>query len=230
MPVETWTFFALLSSTVNMNLRPVSSVTAEMGTVVLGSSSSGAMARERNDTFALISGSILLSLSENLILTITEALVLSAVGTIMWIKPSDLSSGSASSCISQGMPLKTLLMFASDTSASTWRVSMSAMVTTAAFAPADAPSGVTMSPMSAFFVSTTPVNGALISEYPSEALAPRNAARAELICAWAAANAAEAFLKRASAMSKTLLETKPPSRSPLLRSQSCIESTYLAHG
>jgi hypothetical protein len=51
----------------------------------------------------------------------------------------------------------------SDTSASTSSVDMSAMVTTAACDPVADENGVITSPTFAFFVSTTPSNGARIS-------------------------------------------------------------------
>ena len=53
---------------------------------------------------------------------------------------------------------------------------MSAIVTTDAFAFAAAPNGVTISPISAFFVRTTASKGARIVEYSRDTLAPCNAA------------------------------------------------------
>ena len=118
---------------------------------------------DRNDTFALISGSMRGSIASNCTLVITVAFARSTVGTIRLMRPRKRLSGSASSVISQGCPTLTLARLDSETSASTSSVAMSAMVTTAPFESAADENGVTMSPTLALFDTITPSNGARIS-------------------------------------------------------------------
>ena len=70
---------------------------------------------------------------------------------------------------------------------------MSAMVMTADFALVAAPMGVTISPISASLVSTTPAKGARIRVYSSAIFAPSSAARLAFTVASDASTAAFAF-------------------------------------
>ena len=83
---------------------------------------------------------------------------------------------------------------ASDTSASTSSVSMSAIVTTAPVVPDAAENGVTMSPTFALLVNTIPVNGARISVWSKPTSAARWFACATVICAFSVSMAARDLL------------------------------------
>jgi len=74
------------------------------------------------------------------------------------------------------MPTTILPMDASETSASTSSVSMSAMFTTAPLLSAAEENGVMMSPTFAFLVSTMPSKGARMSVCSTETLAERTLA------------------------------------------------------
>ncbi len=110
-----------------------------------------------------MSGSTRSSRSRNLIFTSTVAFARSTVGTMRFTTPPKRVSGTASSWISVGWPTLILPSEDSDTSASTSSVAMSAMVTTAPLVSIALENGVMLSPTFAFFVSTTPSNGARMS-------------------------------------------------------------------
>ena len=67
--------------------------------------------------------------------------------------------------ISQSCPSIIFSIFDSETSASTKREFISAIVTTAVLEVVLPPNGATISPTSAFFVNTVPSNGALIKVF-----------------------------------------------------------------
>ena len=92
------------------------------------------------------------------------------------------------------------------------------MVTTAALALAAAPRGVTMSPMSAFFVSTTASKGARTRVYSTFTLAASRAASEAFTADSAPETPAAAFRKRASAASKEAFVVYSRVRSPFSRS------------
>ena len=79
------------------------------------------------------------------------------------MRPRNRSFGSASSVTSAGMPTLILDKLASETSASTSSVLMSAMLTTAPLESVALENGVTMSPTFALLDRITPSNGARIS-------------------------------------------------------------------
>ena len=163
MPRFTATCVTLPSLTTNTTLAPSRSTTAAGCTAVRAVRSDSGVSFSRNATLALISGRMLASVSTKRILTSTVALARSTVGTVRLTTPRNRRPGKASSWISQGWPAFTLARLASDTSASTSSVAMSAMVTTAACEPSADENGVITSPTLAFLVSTTPSNGARIS-------------------------------------------------------------------
>ena len=144
------------------DVLPFRSIRADRPAARRGFISSGASARGRKETLALMSGSIRRSLSRKRTLTRTVALLRSTVGTMAWTSPRNRVSGRASNWMSQGWPTRMVVMLVSQTSTSTCREFMSAIDTTAALALAADPMGVTMSPMSAFLVKTTASKGARI--------------------------------------------------------------------
>ncbi len=159
-----------------------------------GLRSSGVSARDRNEIFELMSGSTRGSRSTNFTLTSSVALLRSTVGTMRLTSPSRRSSGKASSWISAGCPTLIFAIEDSETSASTSSVSMSAIVTTAPVVPDADENGVTISPTFALFVSTMPVNGALISVWSKPTPATRRFASATAICAFSDSIVARALL------------------------------------
>ncbi len=170
-------------------------------TAVTGFLSSGFGARDRNATLELMSGSTRASFSTNFTLTRSVALVRSTVGTTRETSPSRRTSGYASSWISVGMPTFTLESDASETSASTSSVSMSAMLTTAPLESVADENGVMMSPTLAFLVSTMPSKGARMRVCSTETPAWRALASATPMAAFSDDTAALAFSARARAVS-----------------------------
>ncbi len=154
---------------------------------------------ERNVTFALISGSTAASSASKRIFVITVAFARSTVGTMRETVPPNRRSGSASRWISTGWSTRTFDRFDSDTSASTSRVAMSAMVTTAPLASSAEENGVTTSPTLALLVSTTPSNGARISVCSTLTSAARTLACATEMEASRERAAAAALSTRATA-------------------------------
>src|SRR5215470_11369343 len=161
-PTSTLVRTARPSFSTKTTFSPLRSTTACFGTTVTGLRSAALTSRSRNATFALMSGRTRSSRSRNLIFTSTVAFARSTVGTMRFTAPGKRCSGTASSWISHGCPGLILPSEASATSASTSRVSMSAIVTTAPLVSAACENGVMLSPTFALFVSTTPSNGARI--------------------------------------------------------------------
>src|SRR5512140_3651905 len=99
--------------------------------------------------------------------------------------------------ISQGCPTLTRSIFDSETSASTTSDLISAKSTTAPRVLPDDPNGATISPTSAYLVSTVPSNGARIYVFSSATCADLTLASADLTAAELLIYAASAFSKSA---------------------------------
>src|SRR6185503_11780312 len=193
-PPSSLTRCARPSFTTKTYFAPSRSRSADLGTAGTGLRSVAASSRSRNATLAAMSGTTRGSRSMNRIFTSTVAFARSTVGTTRCTTPATRCSGRASSWISQGWPSFTLPSEDSATSASTSRVSMSAIVTTAPLVSAALENGVMLSPTLALFVSTTPSKGARISVWSS-------ATSAALRFACAAASAASPERTPARALS-----------------------------
>ena len=158
------------SDSITQTTQPLAvSAAAARLTPTMGLRSAAARGRSRNETFADMSGRIRGSIWSNCSLMSRVAFARSIVGTIRATRPANRSLGMASSPISTGWPTEILAMLDSETSDSTSRVDMSAMVTTAPLESAADENGVMLSPMLAFLVRTTPSKGARISACASAA-------------------------------------------------------------
>src|SRR5207249_1514022 len=174
----------LLPSTSNTTGLPSRVATASFGTTTTGDAGSAAAAGRAASTkvtLALISGLSWASLSRIVTLTWTVAFVRSAVGITCRSTALYLRSGNASTVTSAGWSAESLATLDSLTSASTSSVSRSARATIAPeevemFTPGGM--GATLSPTSAIFFTTVPVNGARMMVLASDACAKERSARA----------------------------------------------------